>query len=143
MKYVLVFGTFDNIHPGHEFFLEKAAKHGKCLIVIVARDKFVQGFKHKTPLHNESRRLQSIKNHPLVHDAFLADEEIGTYGILKEVQPDIICLGHDQTALEENLKQWLKEHHMKIHIKRLPPYKREHYSSTLLNKIKGKLIHEQ
>lgn len=142
MKNVLVFGTFDNIHPGHEFFLEEAAKHGKCLFVIVARDNFVNQFKNKTPLHNEMKRLQLIKNHPLVFDAYLADNEIGTYHVFDEVKPDVICLGHDQTALEDNLKAWLKEKHMKVHIKRLPSYKREHYSSTLLNKLKGKLVHE-
>ena len=142
MKNVLVFGTFDNIHPGHEFFLESAAKLAKCLIVIVARDSFVEKYKHKTPLHNENRRLQMIKNHPFVFDAYLADEEIGSYGVIEQIKPDIICLGHDQTALEENLKQWLKEKHLKVHIKRLPPYKREHYSSTLLNRLRGKLVHE-
>ena len=142
MKNVLVFGTFDNIHPGHEFFLEAAAKHGNFLTVIVARDKFVERFKNKTPIHNETKRLQMIMNHPLVSKAYLADPEIGTYSVIKDIKPDIICLGHDQTALEENLRDWLKNNKMKAHIKRMPPYKREHYSSTLLNKLKGKLVHE-
>ena len=143
MRYVLVFGTFDHIHPGHEFFLEQAAKQGKCLIVVVARDRFVTQYKNKIPLHSETKRLGIIKNHPLVHDAFLADQEIGTYSVLKQAKPDLICLGHDQNALEENLKAWLKKNHMKIPIRRLPAFKREHYSSTILNRLKGKLIHEQ
>ncbi len=142
MKNVLVFGTFDNIHPGHEYFLEKAAAHGNFMTVIVARDAFVEKFKNKTPIHNENKRLQMIMNHPLVSDAYLADKEIGTYSIIKEIHPDVICLGHDQTALEENLKSWMQKNKIKIHIKKLPPYKREHYSSTLLNKIKDKLVHE-
>jgi FAD synthetase len=142
MKNVLVFGTFDNIHPGHEFFLETAAKQGKCLTVIVARDQFVRMNKNKKPLHDEKKRLQMIKNHPLVFDAYLADKNIGTYSILKRLEPDLICLGHDQTALEEDLREWLKKNHMKTHIKRLPAYKREHYSSTLLNRLKERIIHE-
>ncbi len=142
MKNVVVFGTFDNIHPGHEYFLEKAASHGKILTVIVARDSFVESFKNKTPIHNENKRLQMIQNHPLVNNAYLADKEIGTYSVIKDLKPDLICLGHDQTALEENLKNWLDANSMKVHIKRLSPYKREHYSSSLLNRLKDKLSHE-
>ncbi|MCK5249408.1 MAG: adenylyltransferase/cytidyltransferase family protein, partial [Spirochaetaceae bacterium] len=38
MKTVLVFGTFDVIHPGHQWFLRNAARHGDRLVAVVSRD---------------------------------------------------------------------------------------------------------
>ncbi|WP_168203350.1 adenylyltransferase/cytidyltransferase family protein [Oceanispirochaeta crateris] len=143
MKTVLVFGTFDALHPGHEYFLKKAKEYGERLIVVVARDSFVQSFKHKRPLHDEISRLHFIQNHPLVSEACLADEEIGRFSILNRIRPDVICLGHDQLALADSIHEWMKhsDHHYKI--KHLKPFNRDLYSSTLLNRIKGQLAPEK
>ena len=113
MKTVLVFGTFDALHPGHEYFLKKAYEHGKRLVVVVARDIFVESFKNKKPLHDEISRLHFIQNHPLVTEACLADTEIGTFSILNRIRPDVICLGHDQFELADSIREWMKNsgHH--------------------------------
>jgi len=44
---VLAFGTFDILHPGHEFYLKEAKKHGDILDVVVARDSTVEKIKGK------------------------------------------------------------------------------------------------
>lgn len=143
MKTSLVFGTFDSIHPGHEYFLQKAYDNGERLIVVVARDSFVFSFKNKNPLHDEITRLHFIQNHKLVTEACLADVEIGSFSVLNKIRPDNICLGHDQDALAESLQNWMKTSGKHYHIKRIKPFKRDKYSSTLLNRIKGQFIHEK
>ena len=45
---VLVFGTFDIFHKGHEYFLSEAAKHGS-LNVVVARDLTTYEVKGRFP----------------------------------------------------------------------------------------------
>jgi len=139
MKTVLVFGTFDAIHPGHEYFLKKAYEYGTRLVVVVARDLFVESYKQKKPLHDERSRLHFIQNHPLVTEACLADAEIGTFSILNRIKPDIICLGHDQLDLAESLRNWMKSTNQHYKIKHLNPYKRDQYSSTIRNRLKSSL----
>lgn len=46
-KKVMVFGTFDIFHKGHEFYFSKAKEYGEELIVIVARDETVLKIKKK------------------------------------------------------------------------------------------------
>ena len=139
MKTSLVFGTFDTIHPGHEYFLKEAHHFGQRLIVVVARDSFVCSFKKKNPLHDEIRRLHFIQSHELVTTACLADEQIGTFTVLDKFTPDVICLGHDQDALGRSLQHWMKESNRHYHIKRIKPFERHKYSSTLLNRIKDRI----
>ena len=143
IKTVLVFGTFDALHPGHEYFLEKSSAQGNRLVVVVARDSFVQNFKNKKPLHNELSRLHFIQSHPLVSEACLADEITGSFSILNKIRPSVICLGHDQNALGDSLKAWMKRtgHHYSIKI--FKPYRRDKYSSTLLNKLRKTMHYEE
>lgn len=143
MKTSLVFGTFDAIHPGHEYFLQQAYDCGQRLIVVVARDNFVYSFKNKNPLHDEISRLHFIQNHELVTEACLADEKIGSFSVIEKIRPDTICLGHDQDALAESLHDWMKKSGHHYHIKRIKPFERHKYSSTLLNKIRGQFQHEK
>jgi len=107
MTTVLTFGTFDAFHPGHEFVLARAAELGDRLVVGVARDAHVVALKNKNPRDDEQARLDRILAHPLVSDARLCDEELGSYRILDELKPDVIALGHDQVALQESLEIWM------------------------------------
>ena len=56
MKKVIVFGTFDIFHPGHEYFLKKSKRFGEELTVVVARDKTVYEVKKRYSLNNEEER---------------------------------------------------------------------------------------
>lgn len=108
-KRVLVFGTFDRVHPGHLFFLRSAKAQGTALIVAVARDAHVKILKDKRCVTKEAKRLQEIKALAFVNEAYLCDEELGTYGILTTTNPDLIVLGHDQQALEKDLIRWMSD----------------------------------
>lgn len=140
MTKVLIFGTFDVIHPGHQWFLRQAADHGDDLIAVIARDQFVKNWKGKSPVLSENERLAAIKASGLVQDAVLGDKEIRTYGVVERVQPDIICLGHDQQALRDDLEAWLegRDGIKKPKIEILPPWNRHRYSSSLRNRPGGR-----
>src|SRR5688572_18630095 len=72
---VMVFGTFDGLHLGHEHFFKQAralAKTGRpALIVSVARDRNVLRIKGQQPQLGERQRLALIKKHSLVDKALL------------------------------------------------------------------------
>jgi len=139
MKTVLVFGTFDIIHPGHQWFLRKAASYGDRLVAVVSRDRFVRDWKGKSTVRDEVSRIHDLEESGLVDQAVLSDPEIRTYRIVDEIQPDIICLGHDQSALLDDLKDWLQQTgNSNIIIEILPPWHRRRYSSSRRNRpLKG------
>jgi len=135
MTTVLVFGTFDIIHPGHRWFLKKARSLGDSLIAVVSRDDFVADWKGSPPVSSEIARMEALTESGLVDRAVLADREIRTYGVVRMVKPDIICLGHDQKALKDDLQKWLGHEENGgpvIHV--LPPWRRHRYSSSLRNR---------
>lgn len=135
MKTVLVFGTFDVIHPGHRYFLEQAASKGDRLIAVIARDDFVYKTKKRKPVHSEKERINHIIDAGLVDEAHLSDEVTGSFAIVSKIGPQIVCFGHDQNRLAESFKKWLAEQNRTIDIISIDPYKRDQYSSTLRNKI--------
>lgn len=106
-KRVLVFGTFDGIHPGHEFFLRSAKSRGTELIVGIARDSHVIELKEHKPHVREQKRLEAIEKLAVVDEALLCDEELSTFDILKKAKPDLIVIGHDQKELEQALITWM------------------------------------
>ncbi len=135
MKTVLVFGTFDIIHPGHQWFLRNASRLGDRLVAVVSRDSFVREWKGKAAIKDEETRIEALKSSGLVQQAILSDREIRTYGVISVVKPDIICLGHDQKALLEDLEAWIRRTGVKspeIHV--LPPWRRKFYSSSIRNR---------
>lgn len=117
---VLIFGTFDGFHAGHQFVIEEASRKGTELIAAVARDAHVRALKNKEPRNNEQARLARVLESTLVSRAVLSDEQLGSYHILNDVQPDLIALGHDQLALQDDLIRWMNEHHRQIPIAILP-----------------------
>ena len=127
---VLVFGTFDLFHPGHEFFLREAKKHGDILQVVVARDKTVEEVKGKKPADDEIRRLSKLQSLGFVDDVILGS--LGDkYKIIEALKPDIIVLGYDQKAFTENLEEELKKRGLKTEVIRLKEsFKPETYKSS-------------
>ncbi|MBN2051942.1 FAD synthase [Candidatus Woesearchaeota archaeon] len=130
MKRVLVFGTFDIFHLGHEYFLKEAKKHGDELVVVVARDSTVQQVKGSLPHHNEDYRLNIIQKLDYVDKAILGHETADKYKIIDEIKPDTICLGYDQTHFVDGLEKKLRELELRTEIIRLEPYKPHLYKSS-------------
>ncbi|MDO8741273.1 MAG: adenylyltransferase/cytidyltransferase family protein [Candidatus Woesearchaeota archaeon] len=129
---VLVFGTFDIVHPGHMNFLKQAKKHADKLVVVVARDLTVKALKGRFPENNEERRLKNIKKLPYVDEAMLGSLGNDKYEIIEKIKPDVIALGYDQYFFTEDLKKELKKRGILADIVRLKPYKEEIYKSSKL-----------
>lgn len=129
MKKVMVFGTFDNLHPGHQYFFEQAKRHGDFLIVVVSRDLTVRMLKKKNPLQNESERLRQVQNDKNVDMAVLGS--LGDkYEVVRTFCPDTICLGYDQIFFTGQLHTYFPT----IRMYRIPAYLPKMYKSSLINK---------
>lgn len=102
-KRVVAFGTFDLLHPGHIAFLTAARKLGDELVVVVTRDDRVFEEKGMRSLFSEKERLQIIAALGVVNWATLGDP-VGTWRILKQLQPAVIALGHDQKPSPEAVR---------------------------------------
>ncbi|MFQ5620375.1 MAG: adenylyltransferase/cytidyltransferase family protein [Candidatus Nanoarchaeia archaeon] len=131
MTTVLVFGTFDLVHPGHIDFFRQAKKHGKRLIVVVARDKTIENVKGEMPKFDELTRLDAVSSVPEVDKAVLGSEG-DKYEIIRDMDPDVICLGYDQFVFVDELEDKLKSFDMDIKILRMKAHKPEKYKSGLL-----------
>ena len=126
---VMVFGTFDILHPGHLNFFKQAREFGNFLIAVIARDKTVLKIKGRLPKNNEKKRLKNLKNNNLIDKAVLGGLK-DKYEIIKKFRPDVICLGYDQKTFTEGLKNKIKDFGLKIKIVRLKSYKPEIYKSS-------------
>jgi FAD synthetase len=133
MTRILLFGTFDMIHMGHENLFKQARQldHEAFVIVSIAKDDNVARLKGKVPKHSEQERLAMMKNSRLVDEVVLGaiDDYIGH---IKEVSPDIIALGYDQVAYTDGLENKLKEVGVNAKIVRLKGYKPEVFKTSKL-----------
>ncbi len=90
----MVFGTFDDLHPGHIYLLSEALKRGD-MNVVVARDSNVLKIKGHTPLQNENMRVEAIQKE-FPDATVMLGHESDFLTRLREVKPDLILLGYDQ-----------------------------------------------
>jgi len=130
MKKVMVFGTFNVIHPGHLNFFRQAKKYGGRLYVVLARDKTVVEIKDYDPL-DEMARMKKIGGLPMVDKVLLGSVD-DKMKVVKEIQPDVICLGYDQSFFVDELEAYLSENNLDIPVMRLKPYVPEKYKSSKL-----------
>lgn len=129
-KTVLTFGTFDKFHPGHEYFLTEAKKHGNYLIVVIARDTNVETIKGKKPTQLEQQRLAQVQAFAPVDLAMLGQTDFSKrFQVIQQTQPDLICLGYDQAPAESFIQ-------FNIPVIRLSAYHPEKYKSSLIDIIR-------
>ena len=126
-------GTFDTIHPGHLFYLSEAKKYGNKLIVVVARDDTSKAFKGKKPIHNEKERLEAVRTLKIVDKAVLGKHG-NIFDIIKEIKPDLICLGYDQKVQKQQVEDELKKRGIKADVIRIDAYMPHMYKSSKLKK---------
>ncbi len=129
-KLVMIFGTFDLLHPGHLFVLEEAAKRGR-VTVIVARSGNVQRIKGKIPAQPEEERAAVIrKKFPSMN--VLLGNDIDFLRPLRELRPDMILLGYDQClppgVTEDDLKP--------ARVERLSAFMPERFKTSLIKRVK-------
>ena len=128
---VLMFGTFDILHPGHLKIFEDASKLGDELYVVVARDKTVLEVKGKETHYPENERVKHVNEVSHVTKAMLGNLK-SKYEVLDEVKPDIIVLGYDQKFFIEKLAQEIEKRDLNTKIVRFSAHKPHVYKSSLI-----------
>ncbi len=124
-KIILATGAFDLLHLGHVRFLEASKRKGgpgAKLIVIVARDKTVLNRKGRTPILPEDQRRELVGSLRVVDKAILGHTHLDFLGILREVKPDIIAVGHDQKQIKVSVEKLLREEHLPIRVVQIPKF---------------------
>lgn len=133
--YVLTFWTFDVIHPGHEYFLNKSKYYGDRLVTIVATDKNVKKFKNHNSQNTLTQRLQDVK-HLKISDIVSPWNEDNPLIWIKLYLPKVICLWYDQIWFSKKLEEYIKVEKLDILIKRIKPYKEDKFKSSIIKKQK-------
>ena len=121
-KIVLATGVFDLLHLGHLRFLEESKRKGgpnSKLVVVVARDKTVRRRKGRGPIYPEDQRRDLVSALRVVDRAILGHEEFDLLGILKEVKPDIVCVGYDQKEIGGAVSDLVKRESLPIRVIRV------------------------
>lgn len=124
MTKVMCFGTFDVLHKGHEYFLTKAKGYGD-LVVVIALDQTVEKVKGKLPRNNQDKRLENLRNLKIADKVILGNPG-DKYKVIRDENPDIICLGYDQDSFTKGLEE------LNIKIIRIDSFHPEKYKSSLM-----------
>jgi FAD synthetase len=127
MRTAMVFGTFDGLHPGHIDFFKQARQHGDRIVAVVALDETVKKVKQKSPRQSEQERLTAVQQSGYVDEARLGYSD-DRYRVIREVAPDVICLGYDQVHFVNELPNVFPN----IDIVTLKPFHPEIYKSSKL-----------
>ena len=145
---VMVFGTFDLLHPGHLNFMIQAKELGHKLIVSVARDINVFKIKGQKCVNDEKQRLKNISLLPIVDKAVLGGLR-EPWEHIRKIRPDIIALGYDQKiyvsketpkGAGRELENQLAQHGLrKTEVVRLKPYWPQVYKSRIIRRELEKL----
>ena len=123
---VMVFGTFDIFHPGHQNFIQQALDEADELIVVVARDKTVYRFKEV--LRNTEKDRQKAIKAVFPHIKVVLGDRLHPMAQIKKYRPEKICLGYDQIGFRDQLVEEFPQ----IKIKRLKAFHPEKYKSSLM-----------
>jgi len=133
MKKVILFGTFDILHPGHLNLFSQAKEYGDSITVVLARDKTIEKVKKRKPVFDENQRKINLENLDIIDKVVLGNLD-DKYKVIEDIKPDVICLGYDQMFFTEGLEKELEKRNIKTKIIKLTPYKHEIYKSSKLRK---------
>ncbi|MCK5460432.1 adenylyltransferase/cytidyltransferase family protein [Candidatus Gracilibacteria bacterium] len=132
-KKILVAGTFDRFHVGHQYFLWTAKGLAQEMVVIIARDTNVLRFKKHRSKYSETFRLNRIKKELKIKNISqdfvkvrLGREDANFWETIEEENPDMIYLGYDQRFDEE----FCQKQFPFIEIKRAESYFPEFFKSS-------------
>lgn len=139
---VMVFGTFDYLHAGHENLFIQAKELGEEIIAIIARDKTVKTIKGERPDHDEKQRTQALKETGWADHVTMGNLKDKTK-VIKTHKPDVIALGYDQFAFTYSLEKLIIDLNLDTKIIRLKPYRPDMYKSSIIKRAIKKIDKEQ
>lgn len=117
MKTVLVYGTFDLLHPGHIYLLEEAKKLGDKLIVGVSTDEF-NAVKHKSAFlayEDRKRMVEAIRYVDQVIPEERWDQKVDD---IQKYHVDTIVMGDDWKGSDKF--EYLKEYCDVVFLPKMP-----------------------
>ena len=127
----MVFGSFDVLHKGHFFLLDYAKKQGD-LTIVVALDETIKSIKNITPHYSQNIRAKHLGcKYP--HATVLIGKSDKMYW-LREIKPDLVVLGYDQSAFVNRLKNFAEQFGTQIKV--MPAFKPERYKSSMVKSSK-------
>lgn len=138
---MLATGVFDLLHLGHLRFLEESKRKGgprSRLVVVVARDKTVFRRKGKGPIVPEDQRRELVAALRVVDRAILGREEIDLLGILREVGPDVVCVGYDQDEIRRAVTRLIRKQGLPIKVIRIRRFGPIGFNSS--SKVKNRVV---
>jgi len=131
MSTIAIFGSFDGLHPGHEYLLAEAAKCGEVL-VILAQDDVIRRLKHREPYEGFEMRQKALEEHSDVSRVIASDAGEGEYQCILRERPDIVGFGYDQQELQENFLAWKEKTGYHCLVVTFSPFKADIYKTSLL-----------
>jgi FAD synthetase len=140
-RIVLASGVFDLLHLGHVRFLEDAKKTGGAnakLVVIVAKDSTTEKLKSKKPIMSEEQRRALVESLKVVDEAILGYEGLDIGEVIEKIKPDIIALGYDQIEMENEVKEYISKHKLRVSVVRVGKFGENILDSSTM--IKQKII---
>ncbi len=132
MARVLVFGSFDGLHPGHESFLREAGELGD-VIVSLPSNETIRVLKGASPKYPFTERKTALEESGLVKEIYQSDDREGCYKILRKADPDLVFFGYDQEALKSDFTAFLKANTLNLELRTGKPYEPDRYKSSKLN----------
>jgi FAD synthetase len=142
-KIVLASGVFDLLHLGHVRFLEEAKKAGGLnaeLVVIIGRDSTVESRKGEKPIMPENERCALVASLKVVDEAILGYEKFDVAKVVEKISPDVVAFGYDQLGMERTVRDYVKQHGLKIKIVRIGKFSSDELDSS--SKIKQRIIED-
>lgn len=142
-KIVLASGVFDLLHLGHVRFLEEAKEAGgpgSELVVIIARDGTVKSRKGEKPIMPENQRCALVASLKVVDEAILGYEKFDVARVVEKISPDVVAFGYDQQGMERTVRDYVKQHGLKIKVVRVGKFSSDELDSS--SKIKQKIIED-
>ncbi len=131
MKKVLIFGSFDILHPGHLFVIQEAKKYGE-VHAVVALDETIQKVKWKPPVNSLEARIKNISQYGVIPHAGDAHDRLRVF---REVNPDTVVLGYDQTVFVDKLKEYIVAERLPTKIITLNPFREDIFKTTKLKNL--------
>lgn len=131
LHYVLTFGSFDELHKGHEFYLESAKAYWDRLVTIVGNSENIEKFKWVHPKYDNEERVQRMR------DLWIADivhvwDTTNPLKWLELYDPKVVCLWYDQVWFSEALKNHIRHRKLNVKVIRIDAYKPDVYKSSLV-----------
>lgn len=124
---LLVGGTFDQFHLGHQHFLWTAKTLCEHLEIIIANDSTVQILKKKHPKNQAQKRQQRVQEEQIPNSTTrLGRTDANFYKTISSIAPNAIYLGYDQFIKEKALKTAFPT----IHVMRAPAYYPNFFKSS-------------